>query len=123
MSEANKAMMRKLMAAIDEGNLDSVDALLTPKLAGPIKQPFIAFRSAFPDWRMEIAEIVAEGNTMVGRLRCSGTNQGEFKEVPSTGKRMEVDEVYLLRVENGKFVGFWSLEDDLAKMRQLGLIP
>lgn len=122
MSEANKAIVRKLMEAINEGNLDVVDTLFTPELAGPMKRSFIAFRSAFPDWRMEIAEMVAEGNTVVGRLRCSGTNQGEFKGVPPTGKRMEVDEVYFLRVENGKFVDFWGLEDDLARMRQLGLI-
>jgi predicted ester cyclase len=121
-SEANKAIVRKLMEAINEGNLDVVDTLFTPELAEPMKRSFIAFRSAFPDWRMEIAEMVAEGNTVVGRLRCSGTNQGEFKGVPPTGKRMEVDEVYFLRVENGKFVDFWGLEDDLARMRQLGLI-
>ncbi|HZG63598.1 MAG TPA: ester cyclase [Rubrobacteraceae bacterium] len=122
MSEANKAIVRKLMEAINEGNLDVVDTLFTPELAEPMKRSFIAFRSAFPDWRMEIAEMVAEGNMVVGRLRCSGTNQGEFKGVPPTGKRMEVDEVYFLRVENGKFVDFWGLEDDLARMRQLGLI-
>jgi predicted ester cyclase len=110
------------MEAINEGNLDVVDTLFTPELAEPMKRSFIAFRSAFPDWRMEIAETVAEGNTVVGRLRCSGTHQGEFKGVPPTGKRMEVDEVYFLRVENGKFVDFWGLEDDLARMRQLGLI-
>ena len=122
MSEANKAIVRKLKEAINEGNLDVVDTLFTPELAEPMKRSFIAFRSAFPDWRMEIAEMVAEGNMVVGRLRCSGTNQGEFKGVPPTGKRMEVDEVYFLRVENGKFMDFWGLEDDLARMRQLGLI-
>ncbi len=67
--------------------------------------------------------MIAEGNMVVGRLRCSGTNQGEFKGAPPTGKHMEVDEVYLLRVENGNSVGFWGLEYDLARMRQLGLIP
>ncbi len=50
--------------------------------------------------------MIAEGNMVVGRLRCSGTNQGEFKGVPPTGKRMEVNEVYFLRVENGKSVDF-----------------
>jgi predicted ester cyclase len=109
------------METINEGNLDVVDDLFVPKLARPMKQSFIAFRSAFPDWRMEIAEVVAEGDTVVGRFRCSGTNQGELKGLPPTGKRMEVDEVYFLRVENGKFVDFWGLEDDLARMRQLGL--
>jgi hypothetical protein len=36
---------------------------------------------------------------------------------------MEVDEVHLLRVEDGKFVDLWGLEDDLNRMRQLGLVP
>ena len=123
MSEENKAMVRRLTEAINTGNIDVVDEIFTPELAKPTKRSFAAFRSAFPDWRMEIAELVAEGNTVVGRFRCSGTNQGEFKGVPPTGKHMEVDEVYFLRVEEGKFVDFWGLEDELARMRQLGLIP
>ena len=123
MSEENKAMVQRLMEAINTGDMDIVDELFTPELASPTKRSFTAFRSAFPDWHMEIAELVAEGNTVVGRFRCSGTNQGDFKGVPPTGKRMEVDEVYFLRVEGGKFVEFWGLEDDLARMRQLGLIP
>ena len=123
MSEGNKAMVCRLIEALNEGNLNVVDELFAPKLARPMKQSFIAFRSAFPDWRMEITELVAEGNTVVGRFRCSGTNQGEYKGTPPTGKRMEVDEVYFLRAEEGKFVNFWGLEDDLARLRQLGLLP
>lgn len=123
MFEDNKAMMRRMVEAINANDLDVMDELFVPKLARPTKRSFTAFRAAFPDWRMEIAELVAEGNTVVGRFRCSGTNQGEFKGVPPTGKRMEVDEVYFLRVEDGKFVDFWGLEDDLARMQQLGIIP
>jgi predicted ester cyclase len=67
-------------------------------------------------------ELVAEGNTVAGRFRCSGTHRGEFLGEPPTGKRMEVDEVSFLRVENGKFVYFWGLEDSLNRMWQLGLM-
>jgi predicted ester cyclase len=123
MSEDNKVMVHRMVEAINANDMDVMDHLFVPKLASPTKRSFMAFRAAFPDWRMEIAELVAEGNTVVGRFRCSGTNQGEFKGVPPTGNRMEVDEVYFLRVEDGKFVYFWGLEDDLARMRQLGLIP
>ena len=123
MSEDSKAMVYRMVEAINVNDMDVMDELFVPKLARPTKRSFTAFRAAFPDWRMEIAELVAEENTVVGRFRCSGTNQGEFKGEPPTGRRMEVDEVYFLRVEDGKFVYFWGLEDDLARMRQLGLIP
>jgi predicted ester cyclase len=122
-SEENKALVRRLMEAINTGNMDVVDELFAPEVAEHAKRAFAAFRLAFPDWREEIVELVAEGNTVVGRFRCSGTHQGEFMGVPPTGRRMEVDEVYFLRVEGGKFVDFWGLEDNLTRMRQLGLIP
>jgi hypothetical protein len=34
---------------------------------------------------------------------------------------MEVEEVFFLRAEDGKFVDFWAIEDTLGRMRQLGL--
>jgi len=72
------------MEAINEGDLDVVDELFSPNLAGAMKRSFVAFHSAFPDWSMEIGELLAEGNTVVGRFRCSGTNQGEFKGAPTS---------------------------------------
>ena len=36
---------------------------------------------------------------------------------------MDVEEVFFLRVEDGKFVDFWALENSLERMRQLGLLP
>jgi predicted ester cyclase len=82
-----------------------------------------AYRSAFPDWRKDIVDVVAEEDMVVGRLKCSGTHRGEMMGIAPTGRHMEVDEVYFLRVEDGKFVEFWGLEDNLTRMRQLGLLP
>ena len=122
MSADKKSMVHRMVEAINANDMDVMDELFVPKLARPTKRSFTSFHAAFPDWRMELVELVAEGNTVVARFRCSGTNQGEFKGVPPTGRRMEVDEVYFLRVKDGKFVYFWGLEDDLTRMRQLGLI-
>jgi predicted ester cyclase len=108
--------------AINTQDMDLIDEIFVPEIAGPTRRSFTAFRSAFPDWRMEIVEMVAEGDTVAARFRCSGTNEGEFRGAPPTGRRMEVDEVYFLRVEDGRFVYFWGLEDDLKRLRQLELI-
>jgi predicted ester cyclase len=121
--EENKAMVRRLVEGINAGNMDIVDELFAPRAARRVKRLFTEFYTAFPDWREEIVELVAERNTVAGRFRCSGTHRGEFLGEAPTGKRMEVEEVFFLRAEDGKFVDFWALEDSLGRMRQLGLLP
>ena len=117
-------MVQRLVEGINAGDIeDTVDELFAPRAARRVKRLFTEFYTAFPDWREEIVELVAEGNTVVGRFRCSGTHLGKFLGEPPTGKYMEVDEVFFLRVEEGKFVDFWGLEDSLGRMRQLGLLP
>ena len=124
MSEENKAMVRRVVEAINAGEEDTaVEELFAPRTARRVKRLFAEFRSAFPDWHEEAVQLVAEGDTVAGRFRCSGTHLGEFLGEAPTGKRMEVEEVFFLRVEDGKFVDFWALEDSLNRMRQLGLIP
>ena len=124
MSEDNKAMVRRMVEGINAGDVEgTVDELFATRAARRVKRLFAEFYSAFPDWREEIVELVAEGNTVAGRFRCSGTHRGEFLGELPTGKRMEVDEVFFFRVEDGMFVYFWGLEDSLNRMGQLGLIP
>ena len=124
MSEQSKAMVRRMVEGINSGEIEStVDELFAPRAARRVKRLFTEFYNAFPDWREEIVELVAEGNTVAGRFRCSGTHLGEFLGEAPTGKRMDVEEVFFLRVEEGKFVDFWGLEDSLNRMRQLGLLP
>jgi predicted ester cyclase len=124
MSEETKAMVKRMVEAINAGEEDAaVDELFAPRAARRVKRLFAEFRSAFPDWQEETVELVAEGDTVAGRFKCAGTHRGEFLGEAPTGKRMEVEEVFFLRAEDGKFVDFWALEDSLGRMRQLGLLP
>ena len=124
MSEENKAMVRRMVEGINAGVEEvTVDELFAPRAARRVKRLFAEFRTAFRDWQEEIVQLVAEGDAVAGRFRCSGTHRGEFLGEAPTGKRMDVEEVFFLRVEEGKFVDFWGLEDSLNRMRQLGLLP
>jgi predicted ester cyclase len=123
-SEENKAMVRRLVEAINAGEEEAaVEELFAPRTARRVKRLFAEFRSAFPDWHEEAVQLVAEGDTVAGRFRCSGTHLGEFLGNPPTSTRMEVEEVFFVRAEDGRFVDFWGLEDSLGRMRQLGLLP
>ena len=122
--EANKAMVRRLVEAINAGaEAEAVEELFAPRAARRVGRLFAEFRSAFPDWHEDVVQLVAEGDTVAGRFRCSGTHLGEFLGEAPTGKRMDVQEVFFLRAEGGRFVEFWGLEDSLGRMRQLGLLP
>jgi len=110
-----------MVEAINAGEeYAAVEELFTPRVARRVKRLFAEFRSAFPDWHEEIVELVAEGSTVAGRFRCSGTHLGKFLGEAPTGRRMEVEEVFFLQVQDGRFVDFWGLEDSLGRMRQLG---
>ena len=79
-------------------------------------------RAAFPDFSMEIVQLVAEGDTVVGRFRCSGTHLGPWRGHAPTGRRFErVDEVYFFEVRQGRIARAWGLEDKLSRSRQLGV--
>jgi predicted ester cyclase len=123
-SEENKAMVRRMVEAINGGDEGAaVEELFAPRAARRVGRLFADFRAAFPDWHEEVVHLVAEGDSVAGRFRYSGTHLGEFLGEAPTGKRMEVEEVFFLRAEGGRFVDFWGLEDSLGRMRQLGLLP
>ncbi len=124
MEEKNKGMVRRMVEAINAGEeAEAVKELFAPRTARRVGRLFAEFRSAFPDWHEEIVQLIAEGDAVAGRFRCSGTHRGEFLGEDPTGKRMEVEEVFFMRAEDGRFVDFWALEDSLNRMRQLGLLP
>ena len=72
--------------------------------------------------QMEIVDLIAEGEKVVGRFRCSGTHLGVWRGRPPTGRRFErVDEVYIFRVRDGRIGEGWGIEDTRSREWQLGL--
>jgi predicted SnoaL-like aldol condensation-catalyzing enzyme len=123
--QANKALVRRLVEeAINDGQLELVDKLADGELAAAAKRWIGPFRESFPDFEMRIVDLVAEGDTVVGHFRCSGTHQGPWQGIPPTGKRFhDIDEVYIFRISDGKLAGFSAVEDNLTRLRQLGFEP
>ena len=72
-----------------------------------------------PDWSQRILETVTDGRTVVARMRCTGTHQGQWQGLEPTGRMMRVDEVYFFRIRHERIAGLWGLEDTWTRMRQL----
>jgi predicted ester cyclase len=115
-----KSVVRRMIDEVmNGGRLDVIDELYSPQMA-PAKRRWIApFRESFPDVQMEIVDLIAEGEKVVGRLRCSATNLRPWRGQPPTGRRFErVDEV---RIRDGQITEAWGIEDTRLRERQLGL--
>jgi predicted ester cyclase len=120
-----KAVVRRFVEeAVNGGDDELVADLFTPEMAASARDWFGAFRSSFPDVHMDAVELVAEGDTVVGRFECSATHLGEWRGNAPTGRRFErVDEVYFFGFEGDRIASVWGLEDTLDRFQQLGLEP
>lgn len=122
--ESNKALVRRLVdEAVNQRNLEALDEVAEGPIVEAARAWIGPFRESFPDFTMEVVDLVAEGDKVVAHFRCSGTHVGTWMENPPTWRRFEgIDEIYIFRVSNGKLAGVTAaVEDNLTRMRQLGL--
>jgi steroid delta-isomerase-like uncharacterized protein len=86
----------------------------------------------FPDWKMEILDTAASGESVVVRCKVSGThsgiatkrmNGGFVTGVPATSKRFEFQHIHWYKIQNGLIADHFTNRDDLGMNQQLGLLP
>jgi predicted ester cyclase len=121
----NKHLVRQLVEeAVGNHNLEVLERVAAGSFVEIARRWVAPFQGAFPDFTMEIVELIAEGETVVGHFKCSGTHEGEWLGVPATGRRFEqVDEVYIFKVRDGRLVSALGVEDNLSRLSQLGIFP
>ena len=79
--------------------------------------------AAFPDDRLEIGQILGDGDLVAYRATESGTHKDTFLGIPATGKRATWTEIQFFRIANGKVVEHWVDVDIFSWFTQLGVIP
>jgi predicted ester cyclase len=122
--EHNRALVRRFVEIVNGGDLTDLDEVADAAFAAGARRWIAPFRESFPDFRMDVVDVIAEPGKVVGHFKCSGTNQGEWQGEPPTGRRFEdVDEIYIFSVEGGKLAGaLAAVEDNVKRMRQLGTL-
>lgn len=119
----------------NQANVAIADELVTPdflnheappgKNRGPesMRQLVTMLRTAFPDLHYTIEDVVAEGDTVAGRVTMSGTHHGSYMGITPTGRSFQQAQMHFVRFRDGKGIEHWGVRDDLGMMRQLGVIP
>ncbi len=89
-----------------------------------VVQFFRMYLAAFPDLRMEAEDVLVSGDTVVARVRATGTHRGEFMGIAATGRGVDVQLIDIIRFgEDGLAREHWGVVDALGMMQQLGAVP
>jgi steroid delta-isomerase-like uncharacterized protein len=134
MSEENKAVARRFLDELwNRSNFAVVGELLARDYDGHsstvIHGPdgavgFIpVMRAAFPDFRCEVLDQIAEGDKVATRWKLVGTHEGPFQGMPPSGRRVEMAGITIFRLAGGRLVEGWTNEDALGLLQQIGAVP
>ena len=155
---ANKEVVKLYFDAMDRGAVDEAtefwasDATNHATGRAGQKQPrgrevigmvFRMLRTAFPDRRYQVDDLIAEGDQVVCRMTVSGTFAGtparpsmsmppewvgvegtELVPTSGIGKPYSVKHIHIFRVANGLITDHWAARDDVGLLLQLGgIVP
>ena len=115
--ERNKAGFRRAYEeGLNGGNLAVADELIDPEFLdreaqpgrnrGPesFRQLITMLRTAFPDLHFAIEDLIAEGDTVAGRLTMNGTHTGPLMGMPPTGRAVRQAHMHFVRFRDGKAI-------------------
>ena len=138
MSEVNKSVVREFFEEVlNADNLDRADELVSPgyvehqELPGgedrqgiEVAKGFLSLmRRAFPDFRFEVEDLIAEGDKVAARVSVSGTHLGEMMGLAPTGKRISTSGIEVFRFEGGNIAEHWAAFEALDMLQQIGMVP
>jgi len=139
--EENKAIARRYFEEIwNQRNLGVVDETFAETFVGhgppnPLfptgdyhghegqKQLVNMYRSAFPDGKFTIEDVIAAGDKVVTRWVIHGTHTAPMGDLPPTGKPVIIPGMTIARFAEGKYVEDWHNWETLGLMQQLGVVP
>ena len=135
MSAENKALVQRWFDRVwNEGRAEAIDEMfaadgvahgLGQDLRGPseFKVFHATFRGAFPDVRVQIDDMIAEGDKVAYRFTATGTHRGGDLGFAATGRPVRFLGMGSVRIANGRIVEGWNVLDQLGMLTQLGVVP
>jgi steroid delta-isomerase-like uncharacterized protein len=136
---SNRATLSRFHDAVNSGDAEviskTIDEVVEPDLlfhapvpvdaagAQALKYVWEVLLRAFPDIQVVAEDVIAEGDKVVCRNTVTGTHQGEYRDIPPTGRSITYQEIFIFRLAGGRIAEIWGVVDVAAQMRQLGMIP
>ncbi len=134
-TEENKKLIHRFYEEWNRGNLDGIAALTADNVIDHNPQPgqkpgkkgmvegLRPMFEAMPDMKITPDHMVAQGDKVYDTGHCRGTHKGTFAGIPATNKPFDFTYSDVYRIENGKIVEVWHVEDTVTMLQQIGVMP
>lgn len=120
----------------NQGRLEVLDEIIasdyvnhSPSVPNPrpgpddLKPIVRAMRAGIPDLHYQILDTVVTADKVAIHLRVTGTHSGDLFGMAPTGRAIDVRQMQIEWIQNGRIWQHWRVTDELALMRQLGVVP
>ena len=127
----NIEAVKKYHEVWSNGNIENLDKIIAPNFASHFiggfeykgidgaKNSVLETKKAFPDWKEDIIDIIAQDDKVVTRYHSTGTQLGNWDGIDSTGNKVDIYEASIYRLENGKIVEQWGFWDEINLKKQM----
>jgi len=138
MSEENKAVFRRWFEEVwNQGRAEAIEEMFAEdgvahgladasgaELRGPahFREFHRGFRDAFPDIRVTVEDMIAEGDKVAGRCSARATHRSASLGFAATDRAVEFDGMCIARIRDGKIVEAWNNFDFMTMYQQLGVL-
>jgi predicted ester cyclase len=136
-TEEKRNVLRRVSGEVfGAGNMAAVDELISPDFVDHdplpglpadrdgLKQVVQMFRSAFPDFEVDLLHTIIEGDKAVDHIASRGTHQGEFMGIGATGKRISTSAIVISGLtEEGTIAERWQRFGAMQLLQQIGVVP
>jgi steroid delta-isomerase-like uncharacterized protein len=134
--QANARLVERYFEEVwNQGKVEVLDALLTsdylnhsPGLPDPqpgpegLKPIVLMMREGIPDLHYTIEDMVVAADRVAAFVRMTGTHTGSFFGIEPTGRAIDVRQMQIEWIRDGRICQHWRVTEDLKLMRQLGVI-
>ena len=116
--DQHQALVRRAIEAFNAQDLGAAVDVCTGNVRGQLQQHLDTM--PWVDYRVEITELIAEGDRVVAVISTEGLHAATYHGIPPTGQRFTNQGVVIFRVEGGRLSEMESYVDSLGVVTQLG---
>jgi predicted ester cyclase len=87
-----------------------------------LRDHYNALLQGFPDMRIDIDDIIAEGEKVVHRFMFFGSHKGEYLGFAPTGKLVRAAGVQIHLFRDGQAIEVWQILDTFTFLAEIGAV-